>query len=80
MPGQANQKEEDLCEKEHAVPGVQRDPGVRRAGGKHRGRQSHSESNRLRQVSVSVIATGEAFANDLPNRRLIPFVESGRTN
>lgn len=51
MPGQTNQKEENLCEEEHVVPRVQRDPGVRRAGGKHRGRQSHSKSNRLRQVS-----------------------------
>lgn len=51
VPGQTNQKEEDLCEEEHAVPRVQRDPGVRRTGGKHRGRQSHSKSNRLRQVS-----------------------------
>lgn len=50
MPRQTDQKEEDLCEEEHSVPGVQRDPGVRRARGEHRGREPDSKSNRLRQV------------------------------
>lgn len=68
VPRQTDQKEEDLCEEEHFIPGVQRDPGVRRARGKYRGRQPHSESDRLRQVS------------ERQDRRIIQICDSVRSS